>query len=605
MPDTKKRRYKILKWTTGILVTLFLILGGIAWLLNVKSRPILTDRIKTLLYKSTDSLYTISFTKVSTNILTGSATLQDVKIMADTNRYKKLVSLKRAPNNLYTVTLKKLVVKNFHPLTLYREKKLQIGEILFDKPEVYMVNRQLDFNENRAPRPIQSPYTFISKSLKEFSIKKILFRDASFNYVNKNVNQFKVFSIDDLNITLVDLLVDSTSWEDSSRLYLLKDVLINLKNYSYKTPDSMYNIKLDQLDFKASTGLLNVSKFALEPRYDEMKFGEVAGFARDRFNIAMNNISLKGINLPLYISKQELRAKEMAIANGFVAVFNNNSLPKKEKENRIGKYPHQLLQKLGAPILIDKIRLKDININYALYNKESEQRGKISFEHTSGTVNNATNIEKVKATKPVMEANLTTYLMGQGKLDVDFKFNLAANTGDFSYRGELQNFNARVLNQITKPLGLVRINRGNVDKLQFDFEADDFGSKGTVNFSYFDLSVALMKNDPTKDHLVKRGLISFLANALIINSENPGPDGKFLSAKVNYVRPENTSFFNMIWKTLFIGVKYSVGITEEKQTEIKEHIAKFKAMRDSHNLRKKKRLERRQRKELKEKKERR
>ena len=605
MPDTKKRRYKILKWTTGILVTLFLILGGIAWLLNVKSRPILTDRIKTLLYKSTDSLYTISFTKVSTNILTGSATLQDVKIMADTNRYKKLVSLKLAPNNLYTVTLKKLVVKNFHPLTLYREKKLQIGEILFDKPEVYMVNRQLDFNENRAPRPIQSPYTFISKSLKEFSIKKILFRDASFNYVNKNVNQFKVFSIDDLNITLVDLLVDSTSWEDSSRLYLLKDVLINLKNYSYKTPDSMYNIKLDQLDFKASTGLLNVSKFALEPRYDEMKFGEVAGFARDRFNIAMNNISLKGINLPLYISKQELRAKEMAIANGFVAVFNNNSLPKKEKENRIGKYPHQLLQKLGAPILIDKIRLKDININYALYNKESEQKGKISFEHTSGTVSNATNIEKVKATKPVMEANLTTYLMGQGKLDVDFKFNLAANTGDFSYRGELQNFNARVLNQITKPLGLVRINRGNVDKLQFDFKADDFGSKGTVNFSYFDLSVALMKNDPTKDHLVKRGLISFLANALIINSENPGPDGKFLSAKVNYVRPENTSFFNMIWKTLFIGVKYSVGITEEKQTEIKEHIAKFKAMRDSHNLRKKKRLERRQRKELKEKKERR
>ncbi|KQS41148.1 hypothetical protein [Pedobacter sp. Leaf194] len=605
MPDTKKRRYKILKWTTGILVSLFLILGGIAWLLNVKSRPILTDRIKTLLYKSTDSLYTISFTKVSTNILTGSATLQNVKISADTNRYKKLVSLKRAPNNLYTVTLKKLVVKNFHPLTLYREKKLQIGEILFDKPEVYMVNRQLDFNENRAPRPIQSPYTFISKSLKEFSIKKILFRDASFNYVNKNVNQFKVFSIDDLNITLVDLLVDSTSWEDSSRLYLLKDVLINLKNYSYKTPDSMYNIKLDQLDFKASTGLLNVSKFALEPRYDEMKFGEVAGFARDRFNIAMNNISLKGINLPLYISKQELRAKEMAIANGFVAVFNNNSLPKKEKENRIGKYPHQLLQKLGAPILIDKIRLKDININYALYNKESEQRGKISFEHTSGTVSNATNIEKVKATKPVMEANLTTYLMGQGKLDVDFKFNLAANTGDFSYRGELQNFNARVLNQITKPLGLVRINRGNVDKLQFDFKADDFGSKGTVNFSYFDLSVALMKNDPTKDHLVKRGLISFLANALIINSENPGPDGKFLSAKVNYVRPENTSFFNMIWKTLFIGVKYSVGITEEKQTEIKEHIAKFKAMRDSHNLRKKKRLERRQRKELKEKKERR
>jgi len=604
MPDTKKRRFKIFKWIAGILLSIFLVIAGLAWFLNVKSRPLLTSQIKTLLYKSTDSLYTITFSNVSTNILTGSATLQNVKITADTNRYKQLVELKRAPNNLYTVTLKKLVVRHFHPLTLYREKKLQIEEILFDKPEVYMVNRQLDFNEDRAPRPIQSPYTFISKSLKEFSIEKIIFRDASFNYVNKNVNKFNVFSIDDLNITLVDLLVDSTSFEDSTRLYLLKDVLLNLKNYNYKTPDSMYNIKLDQLDFKASTGLLSINKFALEPLYDEMKFGQVAGYARDRFNILMNDISLNGINLPLYISRQELRAKEMTIANGFVAVFNNNGLPKRAEESRIGKYPHQLLQKLTAPILVDKIQLKDVDVSYAIYNKESDQRGKISFEKTSGTISNATNIDKVKAIKPIMEANLTSYLMGQGKLDVDFKFNLAANTGDFSYSGELQNFNARVLNQITKPLGLVRINRGNVDKLKFKFKADDFGSKGTVDFSYFDLSVALMKNDPTKDHLVKRGLISFLANALIINSENPGRDGNFISAKVNYVRPGNSSFFSMIWKTLFLGVKYSVGITEEKQTEIKEHIAKFKAMRASHNLRKRKRLERRQRKELEQKNER-
>ncbi|RZL24826.1 MAG: hypothetical protein EOO96_23240, partial [Pedobacter sp.] len=182
MPAIKKRRYIILKWVGVSLLVIFSLLAGIAWFLNVKSRPMLTQQIKTLLYKSTDSLYTISFSKVSTNIFTGSATLQDVKISADTTRYNQLVGLQRAPNNLYTVSLKKLVVKHFHPLTLYREKKLQIDEILFDNPEVYMVNRQLDFNENRPARPIKSPYTFISKSLKEFSIKKILFRDASFNY---------------------------------------------------------------------------------------------------------------------------------------------------------------------------------------------------------------------------------------------------------------------------------------------------------------------------------------------------------------------------------------------------------------------------------------
>ena len=106
-----------------------------------------------------------------------------------------------------------------------------------------------------------------------------------------------------------------------------------------------------------------------------------------------------------------------------------------------------------------------------------------------------------------------------------------------------------------------------------------------------------MKNDPDKDHLVTRGLLSILANALIINSENPNLDGKFISSDVNYSRVNNTSFFNLIWKSLFIGIKNSVGITEEKQQEIKKHIKNFEEMQENHRIRKQKRMKRRQQRE--------
>lgn len=602
MPDTKRKKYKIIKWIASITLIVFALLAGLAWFLNVKSQPILSNRIKTLLYKSTDSLYTISFSKVSTNILTGSATLYNVKIIPDTNRFNELITLKRAPNNLYTVSLKKLQVKHFHPLTLYRHQKLQLEEVIFDRPEVVMMNRQFAFNENRPPRPIKSPYAMISQNLKEFSINNILFRDASFKYINKNVLNATPFAIDDLNITLKDLLVDSTSAEDPDRFYLLKDVIINLKDYTYPTPDKMYNIKLNQLDFKASTGNLRINKFQVEPLYDEMKFGKVAGYAKDRFHIQMSDILLNGIDLPLYISKQEFRAKEMAIANGFISVFNDNSLgknydPSDSLENRVRRFPHQLLQNISAPVLIQKIKLKDVDVSYAVYNPESQQRGKISFEHTSGVFKNVTNLTKIKAINPAMEVDLKTYLLGQGELDLNFNFDLLDKNGGFAYKGQLHTFNARVLNQITKPLGLVRINRGIIDKLRFNFKANNDGAKGKVDFYYYDLSVALMKNDPDKDHLVTRGLLSILANALIINAENPGRDGKFTSASVNYSRIENTSFFNLIWRSLFVGIKNSVGITDEKQQEIRKHIKNFKEMQENHRLRKQKRLERRQQRE--------
>lgn len=602
MPDTKSNRYKLLKWIAAILLIILILLAGLAWFLNVKSQPLLSSRIKTLLYKSTDSLYTISFSKVTTNIFTGSATLYNVKITPDTNRFNQLITLKRAPNNLYTVTLKKLQVKHFHPITLYRHQKLQLEEVIFDKPEVSMMNRQFEFNENRPPRPIKSPYAMISQNLKEFRIDNILFRDASFKYVNKNIPNSVPFIIDDLNITLKDLLVDSTSTEDPDRFYLLKDVIINLKDYTYPTPDRMYDIKLNQLDFKASTGSLRINKFEVKPLHDEMKFAKVAGYSKDRFHVEMSNISIKGIDLPVYISKQEFRAKEMNIANGFVSVFNDNSMgsnrnPADSVQKRVGRFPHQLLQSMGVPVLVQKINLKDVDVSYAIYNAESQQRGKISFEKTAGTFKNVTNLDRIKAINPNMEVKLKTYLLGQGELDLDFNFDLIAKNGAFTYKGQLQTFNARVLNQITKPLGLVRINRGIVDKLNFNFKANNDGAKGNVNFYYYDLSVALMKNDPSKDHLVTRGLLSILANALVINSENPDRNGKFTAAKVDYERVENTSFFNMIWKSLFLGIKNSVGITEEKQQEIKKHIKNFNEMRENHRIRKQKRLQRRQQRE--------
>ncbi|GGE57300.1 hypothetical protein EV200_103223 [Pedobacter psychrotolerans] len=597
MPETRRRQYKIIKWIAATIIIAFGLLAATAWFLNVKSRPLLTEQIKTLLYKSTDSLYTISFSNVSTNVLTGSATLQNVKITADTIRFKELIRLKRAPNNLYTVTLKKLVVKHFHPITLYRQKKLQIEEVIFDKPEVLMMNRQFDFNENRPPRPIKSPYSFISKNLEEFRIDAIRFQDASFKYINKNVNKLNVFAIDDLNITLTDLLVDSTSADDPTRFYLLKDVIINLNDYQYTTPNKLYNIKLSKLDFRASTGKLRVNKFELEPRYDEMKFAEIAGHATDRFHIQMSDILMNGIDLPVYISKQELRTKEMGITNGFISVFNNGSTQKQEGEIKKGRFPHQLLQKLAPPVLIQKIKLKDVNISYTLYNDESKQRGRISFEHTSGIFKNVTNLPKIKAINPKMEVSLNTYLLGQASLDLNFRFDLNSPKGYFEYKGILHNFNARILNQITKPLGLVRINRGIVDKLQFDFKADNTGAQGKVDFYYYDLSVALMRNDPSKDHLVTRGLISILANALIINSENPNRHNQFISSDVNYKKPDSSSFFSLIWRSLYTGIKNSIGITEEKQNEIKQHIANFKEMRANHEIRKRNRLKRRQQKE--------
>ena len=588
MPKAISKSRKRLKWILGVLLFVILVVVGASWYISNQIKPIVQSELGAIVKKATNGLYDISFEKVAVNPLTGNASLTTVSLVPDTIVYQKLVSQKKAPNNLYIIKLQKLSVKNFHPFKIYFDRKLEIDLLLFDRPHITMVNKSFAFNEDDLPQPEKSPYDYIKNIFSALHIKTIDFKNASFKYVNNNKATPDIDTISNLTISLKDWLIDSVSAKDKSRFYLLKDAYVYLNNYTYATPDSMYYIKASEFEFSASAKKLNIKEFALEPRYSEQEFARVNGYARDRYSLQLNNIDFQGINLFAYIKNREVLADEMKIANGTLSVFNDNSYPKLLKD-KTGKFPHQLFQKINIPITIKKINLNELDISYAEFDKESRQRGRISFNSTSGVITNVTNQLKYKKKNPIIEANLQSYLMEQGKLNVGFKFNVMAPKADFSYQGQLLNMDARQLNYVTRPLAMLQIKSCLVRSLTFDIKANDELAKGNVEFVYNDLSVGLMKQHENGQRLKRLGILSLLANAMVIYSDNPSANGKFTVAPVYYKRKPTGSFFNFVWKTLFQGVKYSIGFTPQKEAEIKSYVKRFEDMKDDREKRRSRR----------------
>ncbi|MFN0292887.1 hypothetical protein [Pedobacter helvus] len=588
MPKAISKSRKRLKWILGVLLFVILVVVGASWYISNQIKPIVQSELGAIVKKATNGLYDISFEKVAVNPLTGNASLTTVSLVPDTIVYQKLVSQKKAPNNLYIIKLQKLSIKNFHPFKIYFDRKLEIDLLLFDRPHITMVNKSFAFNEDDLPQPEKSPYDYIKNIFSALHIKTIDFKNASFKYVNNNKATPDIDTISNLTISLKDWLIDSVSAKDKSRFYLLKDAYVYLNNYTYATPDSMYYIKASEFEFSASAKKLNIKEFALEPRYSEQEFAKVNGYARDRYSLQLNNIDFQGINLFAYIKNREVLADEMKIANGTLSVFNDNSYPKLLKD-KTGKFPHQLFQKINIPITIKKINLNELDISYAEFDKESRQRGRISFNSTSGVITNVTNQLKYKKKNPIIEANLQSYLMEQGKLNVGFKFNVMAPKADFSYQGQLLNMDARQLNYVTRPLAMLQIKSCLVRSLTFDIKANDELAKGNVEFVYNDLSVGLMKQHENGQRLKRLGILSLLANAMVIYSDNPSANGKFTVAPVYYKRKPTGSFFNFVWKTLFQGVKYSIGFTPQKEAEIKSYVKRFEDMKDDREKRRSRR----------------
>ncbi|RZJ75124.1 MAG: hypothetical protein EOO47_20155 [Flavobacterium sp.] len=126
----KARRKILFKWILCILLFVALIVVSVSWYLSAKLKPIIQKELKELVLKSTKGLYKVEFSDLHTNLITGSATLVDINIAPDTVIYKQLIAEQKAPNNLYYIKLKKLSIKNFKPLTVYFDKKVDVKLLL-------------------------------------------------------------------------------------------------------------------------------------------------------------------------------------------------------------------------------------------------------------------------------------------------------------------------------------------------------------------------------------------------------------------------------------------------------------------------------------------
>src|SRR5690606_14262808 len=175
-----------------------------------------------------------------------------------------------------------------------------------------------------------------------------------------------------------------------------------------------------------------------------------------------------------------------------------------------------------------------------------------------GRIFNATNDQSRLAKNKFIDAHMQTSFMGKGDLNVHIKFDMLDEMGAFQYTGSLGNMPLQALNPVSKPLANVSLNSGEINKVDFTVKANLKGGGGKVTVAYNDLKVVLLKKDDEKNTFKRRGLISLLANALIIKEDDPSKGESIRVTNPYYERPSDASFFNLMWKVIFFGFRETV-----------------------------------------------
>lgn len=349
--------------------------------------------------------------------------------------------------------------------------------------------------------------------------------------------------------------VDIVSSSDGSTL---SDVVNNAawklkaSGCSFLNEDKTYRFTVSGVEIDNKEGSVKAHQVSYTPLQTEVEFSRTNSVQKDRYDLAFNNIKLSGVNFKTFVKDKVLKM-EQASFQPLIKIFNDRTLAF-DTSSRIGKYPNQSLLKIPQRLYVKKILVNNGSVFYKERGRKSGKTGVVSFTNINARISNVTNMQEQIKLNSTMQINASALFLQTAHVVTEWLLPLSKDT-TFKVSGTLGEMDATVLNSITEPLGMAAVKKGNINSLGFDINGNNYAATGHTTFLYNDLGVSVLKLDDN-DELKKRGFLSFFANTLIVN-DNPKNNHTYVG-EISFTRDTKKSFFNLLWKSIFDGVKNTV-----------------------------------------------
>lgn len=518
----------------------------------------IAKRLVLLVRDGSNGLYNLEMDSLVADVIDSKLTVYKARLRPDTTVYDSLLLLRKAPPDLFDVQIDQFSIDDISPVDFLAAKEINLEKILLKHPVIRVIHRNV-ISDTVRDDSSKTVFQRIQDKVSKINVDTIRIEDASFTYDNRSKK--KISKIERVNFVASDFLLAEETQNDTSRFLFSKNCSIRVYDYSMVTNDKLYKFTFDNLIIETSRRLLVVNKLAFQPAMGATAFYKAVGHQQDRFDLKIDQVGISDIAWWSVLGEESLVVPRVTLNQLALDIYNDKS-QKPDTRSKMGKYPHQMLMKLAFGLKVDTITISNMRFTYNEKNPKTDQVGILYFSDVNGNIFNATNDSLTIKRKPMMQVDLRASFMRETPMHAKFSFNLARErTGDFEVDVNLGKVSAKTINYLSIPLGSLKIDDINMKSLDCNIKGNNASSRGMVRFEYAGLKVAALKNNG--DTLKKRKFLSFLANTFILKSENPMKGKAVTVVYPTFTRDPQKSFFNLVWKTIFTGIKMTAGINKK------------------------------------------
>ena len=552
--STKRNSRKIVLISISFSLIAIIAAGFMYW--NTQKNKIIKTELEKAIVKSNKGFYKVSYDDMKIDEASGFLSIRNMKVQFDSSNYQSFVEKGgKVPSMVFNIEIPEINVVGVRTTRALLDKEI-IGRKLEIKNPVIDLQYTYKGKDSIRNVPTQEIYRQIVGNMDMIQIDSVLIAGAQLRTSNRNTGKLLI-DVNNIDLSLLDVKVDSIADADSTRILYSKSVNVDVAKIAWASPNGLYDYIAENISLNSAAGTLSVNQILIDPRLGENAFVNALPTQDDRFSFSFNNIVFSGVDMRK-LSDEYLKAETLSIGRSTFKIYRDLARPR-DKKNRVGYYPHQVLDDVPLVFKIRKVNVRNSFIEYKERNHITRQSGLVQFYSVNGSITNFTNDRH--APSKVMRAFINSNFLNKTPLKTNWTFYLFHPKGQFDVSGTMGAIDGKDVNPLAEPMGPASIKEGRFNGLTFDLHGNDYSMNGSVKFLYEDLRVALLEKDKGANETDKKFLTSLLANVVIKNS-NPKGDDEVRVQQVYLTRNTNRSLFYLTWKTIFKGISETVGIKQ-------------------------------------------
>lgn len=520
--------------------------------INEFLKPIIRDRLHTLIVQGSDSLYTYTLGDLKTSFVSSSVEVENLQLRIDSNRYRYLIARNQLPVITFELNLVKGSIDGIGIFPLLFGKRVSVSRIRTLDAAITLYRHLLPGSALEKDPPL---WKTIKPAIKSISVRTVELDNLKFGYRNTDTADVVHFRFEKCFARLDDFRVDSASYADSSRVMYSRDLALDFRRLDFVTADSLYRLQAGTIHYSSAKENLQVSEVSLKPTLDIATFYSRTAYQENWNTIGFHRLEVTGFRLHAFLNSDRAVAQNLILHQPRFDIYLDKTLPP-HPESKIGKSPQVWLRNAGYQITVNNAWFRNASLLYTEKNEKTGREGRLSIDGMDLRFTNITNdtLRIRKQSQCIVEG--TGRILGSSQFKAKFMFDLNSADGRFNGAGTIGAVNATQLNAVSEPLAGIRIHTFNMQRLQFSLSGDQLTTVSNVSMPYHNLDVDFQRTDEETGAVSSKKLITKLLNKYVIYHQNPEPGGtERKAAGLKRTRTSAQTFAALIWQSIFAGMQ--------------------------------------------------